>query len=67
MMIFQKNLWYKNEIILQFQHRTIDSFGFDWTVGEILPIIVATYLYSVVFASRSNTPGVATKEIVHAS
>jgi hypothetical protein len=57
----------KRVIVLSFFVRTIDSFGFDWTVGEILPIIVATYLYSVVFASRSNTPSVATKEIVHAS
>lgn len=39
-------------IILSFFVRTIDSFGFDWTVGEVLPLAMATVLYSVLFASR---------------
>lgn len=43
-------------VILAFFVRTIDSFGFDWTVGEVLPIALATVLYSVLFASRVNRP-----------
>jgi hypothetical protein len=42
----------KRVIVLSFFVRTIDSFGFDWTVGEVLPIVVATFLYSMLFASR---------------
>lgn len=39
-------------MVLSFFVRTIDSFGFDWTVGEMVPLVVATFLYSVLFASH---------------
>jgi hypothetical protein len=31
---------------------TSASFGFDWTAGEVLPLVMVTLLYSVLFASR---------------
>jgi hypothetical protein len=39
-------------VILMLFVRTIDSFGLDWTVGEVLPVALATVLYSVLFASH---------------
>jgi hypothetical protein len=57
----------KRVIVLSFFVRAIDSFGFDWTVGEVLPIVVATYLYAVLFASRSQPPAIESKQVAHAS
>jgi hypothetical protein len=42
----------KRVIVFTLFVRTIDSFGFDWTVGETLPLVVATFLYAALFASR---------------
>jgi hypothetical protein len=39
-------------IVLMIFWRCVDSFGFDWTAGEMLPLVVVTLLYSVLFASR---------------
>jgi hypothetical protein len=48
----------KRVIVLSFFVRTLDSFGLDWSVGEIVPILVATYLYSIVFSSHTPaSPG----------
>jgi hypothetical protein len=41
-------------IVLSIFVRTLDSFGIDWTIGEVAPLVVATILYSVLFASRNS-------------
>lgn len=41
----------KRIIILSIFTRTVDSFGFDWTLGEVLPLMVATFLYAPLFSS----------------
>ena len=42
----------KRVVVLAIFVRTIDSFGFDWTIGEVLPLVVAVFLYAAFFASR---------------
>jgi len=39
-------------ILLMIFWRCIDSFGFDWTAGEVVPLVMVTLLYAVLFASR---------------
>lgn len=42
----------KRIIVLSIFARSIDSFGVDWTVGEVLPLVAATFLYAPLFKSR---------------
>jgi hypothetical protein len=37
--------------------RMIDSFGIDWTIGETLPLLVATYIYRFFFTSKRASTG----------
>ena len=39
-------------IVMTIFWQCLASFGFDWTAGEVLPLIIVTLLYSVLFASR---------------
>ena len=45
----------KRIIVLSLYARTIDSFGIDWTLGEVLPLIAATFFYRPFF--RNRAPG----------
>lgn len=45
----------KRVVILSFFTRTIDSFGFDWTIGEVLPLVVGVLLYSIIFRSERKS------------
>jgi hypothetical protein len=42
----------KRVIVLWFFVRTLDSYGFDWTIVEALPRIAAIYIYKVFFRSK---------------
>jgi len=41
-------------IVLSFFARSIDSFGVDWTIGEILPFVVATWFYAPLFSNTAR-------------
>lgn len=42
----------KRLVVLFVFIRTLDSFGFDWTVSETLPLVAAMVMYIVFFSSR---------------
>jgi hypothetical protein len=42
----------KRVIVLWLFVRTLDSYGFDWTIVEALPRIAAIYIYKVFFRSK---------------
>jgi hypothetical protein len=46
----------KRIIVLTVLIRVIDSFGMDWVIFETVPLIVATVLFSYVFAARPPRP-----------
>lgn len=57
----------KRVIVLTALLRTIDSFGMDWTIFETVPLIVATVLFSYVFAVRPARPATPAPEPVQAT
>jgi hypothetical protein len=44
----------KRIIVLSIYARSIDSFGMDWTLSEILPLAIATFFYAPLFSSRTH-------------
>jgi hypothetical protein len=58
----------KRIIVLSIFARSIDSFGVDWTIGEVLPLVVATFLYAPLFSSKPRTAGqIDSPQLVRAS
>ncbi|HEY6922132.1 MAG TPA: hypothetical protein VI653_01595 [Steroidobacteraceae bacterium] len=41
----------KRVIVLSIFQRSLDSFGMDWTIGEVLPLVILTFLYAPLFSS----------------
>jgi hypothetical protein len=47
----------KRVIVLFVFVRTLDSYGFDWTILETLPLIAAIYIYRFFFSSKAFSIG----------
>ena len=45
----------KRVIVLWLFVRTLDSYGFDWTIVEALPRIAAIYIYQIFFRSKPDS------------
>lgn len=46
----------KRIVVLYVFARLIDSFGIDWIVAEVIPLVVAIVLYAYFFRARPSTP-----------
>jgi hypothetical protein len=46
----------KRVVVLYVFARTLDSYGFDWTIVEVVPRVVAIYMYRFCFQSMPGSP-----------